>query len=213
MDELTSALMDSSPAPETGGGQTSQTAPQSPEQSSGQSAQPQQAAPRNLYDDPNVRALMSARDQAHGRQVATLQQQIAELQNQYEQVALKDMDDMEKAQWQAQKAQQEAQRYRTILEQQQQAAQLETQKRQDLERLSSMTGVAVDKIQDAATYDEAVERAIKLMRGDAERKKEANYPDIGGGFASTPATRSEAAARDAWKRKDAAAAVRAVLFD
>lgn len=206
MDELTSALMDSGGGDEPQPAQTiRESAPQQPEKNSGDSAQPS----RNLYEDPNVRALMSSRD----RELQQMRQQYEQMQAQLEQLSTKDMDDFERAQWQAQKAQQEAMRYRSILEQQAQAAQLEQQKRADLERLSSMTGVSVDKLHDAATYDEAVERAVKLMRGDAERKKEANYPDIGGGYASTPATRGEAATRDALRRNDAAAAVRSVLFD
>lgn len=210
MDELTSALMDSAPE-QNSGEQTIQSAPQTPEQNSGAS----QGSPtrRDVYQDPDVRELMSARDRAHAQQLAAIRQQYDQLQQQYESVALKDMDDFEKAQWQAQKAQQEAARYRQILEQQQQAAQLEAQKRQDLERLSSMTGVPADKLQDAGTYDEAVERAIKLMRGDVEQKRQANAPYLGGGVASTPASRGEAAIRDAFRSNNAPAAVRAVLFD
>ena len=138
MDDLTSALMDSS-EPTTGQETTIHDAPQTPESTSGAVQSGQR---RDLYQDPDVKALMSARDRAHAQQLAAIQQQYASLQQQYESVALKDMDDFEKAQWQAQKAQQEAARYRQILEQQQQAAQLEAQKRQDLERLSNMTGIS-----------------------------------------------------------------------
>lgn len=215
MDELTSALMDSAPAEQTSEGQTIQDAPQQAETTSvGSQAQPQQApARKNLYDDPDFRALISARDAAHAAQLRQLQQQYEQLQQQYEAVALKDMDDFEKAQWQAQKAQAEAQRYRQILEQQQQAAALEAQKRQDLERIASLTGVSVDKLQDAESYDAAWERAVKLMRGDAEQKKAANKPYLGGGTASTPSTRREAAIQDAFRSNNAIAAVRSVLYD
>ncbi len=213
MDELTSALMDSAPTTETdSSSQTIQSAPQSPESDSGSNQQqPQQQ--RDLYQDPDFRALVSARDAAHARQMQQMQAQYEQLQQQYESVALKDMDDFEKAQWQAQKAQQEAQRYRMILEQQQQAAQMEAQKRQDLDRISQMTGVPVDKFADAGTYDEAWEKAVKAMRGDAEQKRAANAPYLGGGGASTPASRGEAAVRDAFRTNNAPAAVRAVLFD
>lgn len=213
MDELTSALMDSAPAEGNSDGQTIQSdAPQQAEQTSaGSQPQPQQR--RNLQDDPDFRAVISARDAAHAAQMRQIQTQYEQLQQQYENVALKDMDDFEKAQWQAQKAQQEAQRYRQILEQQQQAAQLEAQKRSDLERIAALTGVGVDKLQDAESYDAAWERAVRMMRGDAEQKKAANMPYLGGGTASTPGTRKDAAIRDAFKANNAIAAVRSVLYD
>lgn len=217
MDELTSALLDSATAEGNSGGQTIEEAPQQAEgnsvESQAQSTPPAQPQRRSLYDDPDFRAVMSARDAAHAAQMRQLQQQYEQLQQQYEQVALKDMDDVEKAEWQAQKAQQEAARYRQILEQQQQAAQLEAQKRADLERIASLTGVSVDKLQDAESYDQAWERAVKLMKGDAEQKKAANMPYLGGGTASTPATRRDAAIRDAFKANNSVAAVRSVLFD
>lgn len=222
MDELTSALMDSAEgknpdvqtirAPQSTTEETSDGKPVSTQDSGAQTAAtPSQR--RNLYEDPDVRALVSARDRAYAQQMAAIQQQYAELQRRYEELATKDMDDVQRAQWMAQKAQEEAARYRAILEQQQQAQQLEEQKRQDLQKLSSLTGVPVEKLSDATTYDEAVERAIKLMRGEIEQQRAANKPYLGGGTASTPAARHEAEIREAFRSNNAPAAVRAILFE
>lgn len=225
MDELTSALMDSAegknpdvqtiraPQSTTTTEEISDGKPVSAQDSGAQTAATPSQQRRNLYDDPDVRALVSARDRAYAQQMAAIQQQYAELQRRYEELATKDMDDVQRAQWMAQKAQEEAARYRAILEQQQQAQQLEEQKRQDLQKLSSLTGVPVEKLSDATTYDEAVERAIKLMRGEIEQQRVANKPYLGGGTASTPATRHEAEIREAFRSNNAPAAVRAILFE
>lgn len=196
-------ISDASPLPPTGqaDGPTStdtRTADQllsDAASASGSTGTPDKPASTNLHDDPNFRKLQSS----YEKRLAEQAKRLAELEAAQEEATLADMDDVDRLKY-------ERDKYARQLQERDQSAQVEQQKRTILSELSQKSGVPMEVLNEAeSAYDAALLAVDYLRRGD---KREASRVDLGGGRANTPADRAEVAAREAFQSGDAAAYVR-----
>lgn len=156
-------------------------------------------AATNLHDDPNFRKLQSQ----YEKRLAEQAKRLAELEAAREAAELADMDDVDRAAY-------ERDKYKRQLEELQQAAAIEQQKRTILTELSEKSGVPVEVLSTAESAYDAALLAVDYLKRNGQERREANKVDLGGGRANTPADRYETAARDAFQTGDAAAYIRAL---
>ena len=156
-------------------------------------------APYNLHEDPNFRKLQSQ----YEKRLAEQAKRLAELEAAREAAELADMDDVDRAAY-------ERDKYKRQLEELQQAAAIEQQKRTILTELSEKSGVPVEVLSTAESAYDAALLAVDYLKRNGQERREANKVDLGGGRANTPADRYETAARDAFQTGDAAAYIRAL---
>lgn len=183
MDELTS---DS--AHDASNSTSSNSEEQSTSTSAREAAEPQQSGQQaqrvNLFESPEFRNYQAQMT----RQMQEAQRVAQQAQQELHAARMAQMDDLEKANYTAS----EYQRAYNDLMQQQERQQLEWQRWQTLQELSTRTGVSVETLSQAQTPKEAYELAIEEMRkvhdsvvntraAELAIRKEANKPDIGGG--------------------------------
>lgn len=210
MDELTSNVseQDASPSPSPSSEQatpTSAAAETTPQQSAGQTPKV------NLFESQEFRNYQSQMN----RQLAEVQRANQQYQQQLHAVRMEQMDDLEKANY-------TAEQYRLAYEEQvqnQERQQLEWQRWQILQDLSTRTGVPVETLQGATTPKEAyelaiaemgkqVEKVVNARAADLAKRMEANKPDIGGG---TVGSASDSELSRAITNKDSKAYYRLLL--
>lgn len=167
----------------------------------------------NLFEDENFRKVQSAWQ----RQLADLQRQNQDLAVRLRESELKGLDDFEKLQY-------EKRELEAAIRNMQQQRELEImayQRQQDIQQIAQATGVDASEIEQATDYANAWQRAaLKLqqqvsdLRKQVERlegkKKEANAPYLGGGVAAAAGGDMSSAFEAAKRSRDPAAWVRAV---
>ena len=138
----------------------------------------------NLYQSEEFRRYQATQN----RQIEEERQRRMALEAQIREQQLKGMNDYEKAQFRAQEAERQAQE----LEQRLKMKELEDIKRQDMQRLHDRTGIPIDMLESATSFDEAQNMALEYMESNLEstieervtaalEAKLANRTDIGGG--------------------------------
>lgn len=172
-----------------------------------QTQQTQAQKPVNLYELPEFRQYQATQE----RRAAELQKKLAEYEAQMEQIATSQMDDFQRAQYQAEKYKRTAgEREQQLAEMQQQIQyqQMLAQRQADIAALAQEFGVPADTLENARTYDEAryMAQAKKLEQQlaalEQQKMATANRTDIGGGRANTPADRMDTEFDKAVKARD-----------
>lgn len=156
-------------------------------------------ASTNLHDDPNFRKLQSS----YEKRLADQAKLISDLQAKQEEIALADMDDVDRLKY-------ERDKFARQLEEREQAAAIEQQRRTILTEIRDEFGVPLEVIEAADSAYEAQRLALQYLKRNGPERREASKVDLGGGRANTPADRYETAARDAFQTGDAAAYIRAL---
>lgn len=215
MDELTSVESPASATTPLDGGTTSQTSP-TPQQdaaaptSSAASTTAASTGPVNLFESPQFRQVQAQ----WSRQIDAAQRAAQEAQQRANEIAMSQMDDLERANYQAQMAQAEAQQYRQYLEEQQ----LMARRQQTIADTAREFNVPVEVIQDAETPADMFRKALAHLKTEAQRsaevraqgireRQDANQVDLGSGGISDGLS---ALMQKALKNKDAASLYRAI---
>jgi hypothetical protein len=222
MDELTSVTSTPAPAAPPDSGQatpTSQpsTTPQ-PQSSDGGSSAPSTPAPVapkiNLFESQEFKAYQAQQS----RTLSQYQQQLAEQQRQIDEARMASMDDLQQAQYRAERAEAELQRYAAEYEQQQRVYQYEQARMMKLQDYSTKLGIPVETLAQYQTpleladfladYHKAqVESLANTRAAELKARAEASKPDLGGGSLSNI---TDSAAREAYQSRDPVAYIRAL---
>ena len=187
MDELTSVTGGpEAPAPETGaqaydGSQAPQYgtdasgqggAGETPAGSTGQTPEGQQPPKVNLFEHPDFQRYQAAQE----RQQAMLRQQVEQQNQRLRELQMAGMDDFQRAQYEAQEANQRA----AGLQQQLEYQQAMQYRAQELGRIAQTTGAPVEALEQAESPAHAWEIAVNYNRQQGARNQarasEANKP-------------------------------------
>lgn len=197
MAESTSATTSVAPSSE----QVQQTSP-APQQSDGRVSNDR---PANLFDDPNFRNYQRQTNQTIGN----LQAQLRQTQVALEGAQMRDMDDVERLQYNNQRLQQEL-AYR---DQMAAEAQMTNHRYQILSTIANTTGVDINDLH-AQGFDNADQAwAWAYQRSNArsarqERRDDVRDVDLGGGAPTTAMNQWQSEVQEAKERGDAQTYVR-----
>jgi len=180
--------------------------------SEGQSADgaaPQKPAKVNLFDLPEFRNVQSQ----WSKQYSEMQKLAQENARQLRDLQLQKMTEADRVQFELDEARAQL---NAILQEQEQASQRQLMaqaKQRDLERLSTLSGLTVEDLSEASTYDEAMDMAVKAAtkRQSSAEGDAGSTPYIPTGRTATPTSRQEALLNDALKAKDGRAYWKAML--
>jgi len=228
-EELTSNAAPAVPSGDSGPIETGQSTEQAPRESaepqsttehdtapeSTGAGKPKQGSGVNLYEIPEFRqyqSQMTRQQQDMQRRMQQLEQQAAARIQELEDAGL---DDYEKAQRRAERAEQKLAAYQQQVYQQQQQDEANRRILDDMQRIAKMTEIPIEELFTAPTYDDAWEMGIAYMKKQGATKaeqqevqREANRTIVGGGRASTSTDRTERALQKAMEDGDAAGYIR-----
>lgn len=170
----------------------------------------------NLFESEEFRRYQATQ----ARQIREAQERADALAAQIRDQQLKGMNDYEKAQFAAKEAQQKA----ASLEEQLRLRNLEDLKRQDMVRLNQKTGIPLDMLEGATSYEEAQEMAMAYLEEKLEstveervaaalEAKRANRTDTGGGKPAPVLTQRDERLQAAKDSNDASAYVAALFSE
>jgi len=170
----------------------------------------------NLFESEEFRRYQATQ----ARQIQEERQRADALAAQIREQKLKGMSDYEKIQFAKQESDQRAQ----SLEQQLKQRELEDLKRQDMMRLNMKTGIPLDMLESATSYEEAQDMAMEYLSTQLEstveervsaaiEAKRANKTDTGGGKPAPVQTQREERMSAAMDSKDAASYVAALFSE
>lgn len=170
----------------------------------------------NLFESEEFRRYQATQ----ARQIQEERQRADALAAQIREQKLKGMSDYEKIQFAKQESDQRAQ----ALEQQLKQRELEDLKRQDMMRLNQKTGIPLDMLESAKSYEEAQDMAMEYLSTQLEstveervaaaiEAKRANKTDTGGGKPAPVQTQREERMTAAMESKDAVSYVAALFSE
>lgn len=153
-------------------------------------------------------------------QVRAAQQRAVELERALSETKKATMNDYERAEFEKN----EAIRRASELEQQLELQQLEQARRADMERLNAKTGIPLEQLENATSYEEAQEMAMDYLSMSLEEKarakaeeitkaKQVNRTDTGGGQPAPVLTESEERLQSAKESRNAHAYYAALLSE
>jgi hypothetical protein len=157
---------------------------------------------------------------SQNRLVEQERQRRLQLEAQIREQQLKGMNDYEKAQFAAQEAEKRAQELEQALKQKE----LEDLRRQDMMRLNEKTGIPLDMLDKATSYDEAQEMAMSYLSEQLESTVEervnaaleaklANRTDVGGGKPAPVKTQQQEMMEAALEQKSATSFVKSLFIE
>jgi hypothetical protein len=212
-DELTSVPV--APAPSNEPGQAQASTPVAPQQTPSAEPGTQVSAekkPVNLHEIPEFRKYQSEQD----RKFAELQRQLQEQSRRQHEATMAQLSPEQRAQYQLQLKDQEINRLNMTLEQRE----IAERRAADIQRLSTLSGTPASVLEQADTYDQAVELALEYARQQTpqaqaaqQQRAEANRVDLGFGGAMTDADRRRAEQKAALDRGDSRAYFKLLLGD
>ena len=152
------------------------------------------------------------------RQIQAAQERTAQLEGQLREQHVSGLNDYEKAQFAAQEATNRA----NGLERRLQITELQASKMADMQRLNDKTGVPMERLEKAESYEQATEMAMDWLaegiNGTVEAKvaealtsRETNRPDTGGGQPQPVVPEREMRLQTAQSNNDAVSYVAAIL--
>lgn len=154
----------------------------------------------NLYELDEFRQYQSQMTRAQQQREQQLQAQLYQYEQRMQQLEDSNLDDYDRAQRRAERAEQRLIAFQQQIAQQYQQQEANQRIYEDLQRIHDRTGIPVEELAAAnpATYDDAWDVGIAYMKKQGatqaeqnEAQREANRTVVGGGKASTPSTRKE----------------------
>lgn len=205
----------SSPTTPTDQAPSETTTPAVPEPTTpAETPKPEPEPKINLYESEEFRNYQATQ----ARQIETERRRAAAAEAQLREQRLSGMNDYQKAEFAAQEANERANNLARQLE----MRELEEAKNADMRRLNEKTGIPIERLEKAGSYEQAQEMAMDYLREGIEgtigqkveealNARTANMPDTGGGQPQPVKTENEQAIAAAIEAKDSTAYVAAIL--
>lgn len=171
---------------------------------------PQKPKKVNLFEIPEFKDYQANQN----RLITALQNQTQQLASQLRENQLKGMTDQDKRDYELSEARAQLAALQQEREQAEASARIKAAKQRDLARLSKLSGLSVEDLEDAETYDEAMDMAVaaaEKRNKSAEDAVDDDTPYVPSGRKTAPQTRAEQVAAEALKNRDGHAYLKAIL--
>lgn len=173
----------------------------------------------NLFELPEFRQYQSTLTRQQQQREQEYQRKLAEYEQRMQQLEEANLDDYEKAQRRAERAENELNKFRTQMTQQQQQEEANRKILEDMQRISTKTGIPIERLFTAQSYDEAWEMGLAHLKEQStvlqkaeEERLEANRTVVGGGKASTPTDRTAKVQNEYLSKKDGKGYIHSILY-